>query len=339
MERGESESVMVETTRSFLLRPALTATCAEAPAWAADQRGRSRKDANDHAGMGRSQGAGAGGAAHEAYSAWVQALGRVRQRPLPRFHQLKEGDERLNRLHAGVLPVAVHQLSRKRLGNTALTRDALPASRAGLTKLALQTLKGGLMNLHGPYSDPVFGTAQVPFLGSALKDTRGMTKTSRQVLAENLTTLMGERPDLDSFKKITAAGGPTNGTLDRIRRQESGCSIDQLDLLAAAYGCTPADLLSPSLGRQSEAGSVRGIEHGGGVNSVTDLALRYAKLSPAEQRDFLLELIAEGAAAPGAHGGKTTWKEPEPAQAVVRKIKTEGREAPRRKPTVLGDGS
>lgn len=84
MERGESESVMVETTRSFLLRPALTATCAEAPAWAADQRGRSRKDANDHAGMGRSQSQGAGGAAHGVGAAGVQALGspRAEHRPL-----------------------------------------------------------------------------------------------------------------------------------------------------------------------------------------------------------------------------------------------------------------
>ena len=52
---------------------------------------------------------------------------------------------------------------------------------------------------------------------------------------------------MDTFKKIVAAGGPTNGTLDRIRRMESGASIDQLDALAKIYGLEPWQLLVPNL--------------------------------------------------------------------------------------------
>lgn len=41
----------------------------------------------------------------------------------------------------------------------------------------------------------------------------------RDILAANLKALMASRPGLDDFKKIVAAGGPSNGTLDRIRRK------------------------------------------------------------------------------------------------------------------------
>lgn len=73
------------------------------------------------------------------------------------------------------------------------------------------------------------------------------TYTSRQVLATNLKALMASHPALDTFGKIVAAGGPSNGTLDRIRRMESGASIDQLDTLAKIYGLEPWQLLVPNL--------------------------------------------------------------------------------------------
>jgi len=73
------------------------------------------------------------------------------------------------------------------------------------------------------------------------------TYTSRQILATNLKALMASHPALDTFKKIVEAGGPTNGTLDRIRRMESGASIDQLDTLAKVYGLEPWQLLVPNL--------------------------------------------------------------------------------------------
>jgi hypothetical protein len=74
-----------------------------------------------------------------------------------------------------------------------------------------------------------------------------MDKTARNVIAENLKALMAARPKLNTFPKITAAGGPSNGTLDRIRRAESGCSLDQLDLLGKVFELDPWQLLVPNL--------------------------------------------------------------------------------------------
>lgn len=83
---------------------------------------------------------------------------------------------------------------------------------------------------------------QFPIMGLWNGDARRMDRRARETLAENLSALMAARPSLDTFKKIVAAGGPSNGTLDRIRRMESGCSVDQLDALARVW-----QLLVPGL--------------------------------------------------------------------------------------------
>lgn len=74
-----------------------------------------------------------------------------------------------------------------------------------------------------------------------------MVKTSRQILSENLRSLMDSHAHLDRFAKIVKAGGPSNGTLDRIRRMESGCSIDELDKLAKVFELESWQLLVPNL--------------------------------------------------------------------------------------------
>lgn len=74
-----------------------------------------------------------------------------------------------------------------------------------------------------------------------------MDERARETLAANLAALMRERPHLDTFKKIVAAGGPSNGSLDRIRRRKVGCSIDQLDALARVFDLQSWQLLIPDL--------------------------------------------------------------------------------------------
>lgn len=69
----------------------------------------------------------------------------------------------------------------------------------------------------------------------------------REIIANNLKTLMASRPALDTLPKIAKAGGPSNGTLDRIRRKAAGCSIDQLAALAAVFDLHPWQLLVPNL--------------------------------------------------------------------------------------------
>jgi transcriptional regulator with XRE-family HTH domain len=74
-----------------------------------------------------------------------------------------------------------------------------------------------------------------------------MNYTSRQVLANNLKALMASHRNLDNFKKIVAAGGPSNGTLDRIRRMDASATVDTLDSLAKVFGIDPWQLMVPGL--------------------------------------------------------------------------------------------
>lgn len=69
----------------------------------------------------------------------------------------------------------------------------------------------------------------------------------RTIVADNLKALMGAHPELDTLEKITAAGGGSNGTLDRMRRGASSCRIDALADVARVFGVDPWQLLVPRL--------------------------------------------------------------------------------------------
>lgn len=66
---------------------------------------------------------------------------------------------------------------------------------------------------------------------------------ARDILATNVNALMATRRGLGSNKAVTTAGGPTNGSIDRIRRATHACRIDELDSLAAVFGVTLCELL------------------------------------------------------------------------------------------------
>lgn len=69
----------------------------------------------------------------------------------------------------------------------------------------------------------------------------------RTIVADNLKRLMAAHPALDTIKKITEAGGPPNGVVDRIRREEVACKIDTLAQLARVFGLQAWQLLVPDL--------------------------------------------------------------------------------------------
>lgn len=69
----------------------------------------------------------------------------------------------------------------------------------------------------------------------------------RTIVADNLRALMAAHPHLDTLDKITAQGGGSNGTLDRIRRGASSCRLDALADVAKVFGIEPWQLLVPRL--------------------------------------------------------------------------------------------
>lgn len=91
--------------------------------------------------------------------------------------------------------------------------------------------------------NPGFGA--IPYMGVGYIQNRDMRP--RDVLAENIKKLMAATPALSTFPQITAAGGGSNGTLDRIRRKKTATGIDNLEPLADAYGLAPWQLLVPGL--------------------------------------------------------------------------------------------
>jgi len=65
----------------------------------------------------------------------------------------------------------------------------------------------------------------------------------RGVLADNLEALMTSGSPLSSSPKLEQKSGVAIATINRIRRKESGATIDSLDAIAAAYDLEPWQLL------------------------------------------------------------------------------------------------
>lgn len=95
--------------------------------------------------------------------------------------------------------------------------------------------------------NPVFGIYSIPFLGPAITDDLEMRP--REILAANLKALMAASASLSTFPDIIKAsnGRITNGTLDRIRREESAAGVDTLEPIATVFGLEPWHLLVPGL--------------------------------------------------------------------------------------------
>lgn len=89
-----------------------------------------------------------------------------------------------------------------------------------------------------------FGRA-IPYMGIRLCQTTRMKP--REVLAANFQKLREVTPELKELRQIVAAGGGSNGSLDRIYRALTATNVDSLEPLAAAYGLEPWQLLDPSL--------------------------------------------------------------------------------------------
>lgn len=69
---------------------------------------------------------------------------------------------------------------------------------------------------------------------------------TKEILARNLRSLMEANERLSTYRKITAAGGGSNGTLDRINRQDGNSGLNKIDPLAKVFGLKPWQLLVPN---------------------------------------------------------------------------------------------
>ena len=87
-------------------------------------------------------------------------------------------------------------------------------------------------------------------LGFLSCETQDMSKSTREVLADNLNRLMEKRGD--SCISLAQRSGVSHGTIDRLRKAQVSAGVDHLDGIAKAYGIEAADLLGS--GVKSDAG-------------------------------------------------------------------------------------
>lgn len=103
----------------------------------------------------------------------------------------------------------------------------------------------------------VYGSAVKPQTANKARYATGMSKKGpkrdipasrfRRTLAANLERLMRQYADLNSSPKLEAKSHVKLATINRIRRCETGATLDTLDALAGAFDLQPWQLLVPDM--------------------------------------------------------------------------------------------
>lgn len=63
------------------------------------------------------------------------------------------------------------------------------------------------------------------------------------IIAKNLSAWMDANPSMDTLQKVEAKSGAGFGTIRRARKGEGNITVEKLQMIAAAFGRTAADLL------------------------------------------------------------------------------------------------
>lgn len=70
----------------------------------------------------------------------------------------------------------------------------------------------------------------------------GISKT----ISENLTAWMEATPSLDTIQKLEAKSGVGFGTIRRAKNGDGNITVEKLTAIAAAFGRSPSDLVTPA---------------------------------------------------------------------------------------------
>ena len=77
------------------------------------------------------------------------------------------------------------------------------------------------------------------------------TKPTKDVLAENINTLMRVNTSLDSNPKVSGKADLGTGSISRIRNADGAINLDTLDKLAKCFDLQPWQMLVPELDPKS----------------------------------------------------------------------------------------
>ena len=93
------------------------------------------------------------------------------------------------------------------------------------------------------------------------------------IISKNLADWMATTPGLDTLQKVEAKSGIGFGTVRRTRNGDGNITVEKLTAIAAAFGRTPAELLTPKSSGNSKPAPLEAIP------SSTDPAARELWLS------------------------------------------------------------
>lgn len=105
------------------------------------------------------------------------------------------------------------------------------------------------------------------------------------IISKNLTAWMTATPSLDTFKKLSAKSGVGFGTVQRAKNGDGNITADKLTAIAAAFGRTPAELMTPS--------DEEGAESTGFVNQTLSTGAELDRVSAEAHAKVLIEQAGE----------------------------------------------
>jgi transcriptional regulator with XRE-family HTH domain len=98
---------------------------------------------------------------------------------------------------------------------------------------------------------PIYGYLQYPHMGDCFVNNPHMDIAA--IISANLRDWMAETPALDTFKKLSAKSGVGFGTVQRAKNGDGNITVEKLEAIAAVFGRTAAELVTPSAGSQGKS--------------------------------------------------------------------------------------
>lgn len=158
---------------------------------------------------------------------------------------MKKFSYRLNREHAGVLSLAVANLSQRGDGHPTAYRNAPKFGFIGGLKPSKNFREGHVHVQNVPNSDCVVNPHSVSD-ADYVEVMRRESNYSKKILWRNIQLAMHVKYGKENITRLAKEAGVGHGTIQRIKAAETSIGIEILDRLADVFHVEPWHLLVPT---------------------------------------------------------------------------------------------
>lgn len=135
-------------------------------------------------------------------------------------------------------------------------------------------------------------------------------------IAHNLTDWMSRAPNLNTFKKVAAKAGVGFGTVQRAKNGDGNVTVETLTAIAAAFGRSPTDLLTPPTASSNDSpeplattanenSAPYPVDPAALVREAAELITLWSALSP-DLQAHIADLIRKAASSDTVHSAPVT---------------------------------